>query len=237
MPARNSLKPYVDGSYYHIYNRGVEKRLIFQDKQDYAVYLSYLKTYLLPKNEIQLQKELANENTSPTRKSEILSLLRLNNFADEIKLLTYCLIPNHFHFLIKQKSAKSIDMFINSLNTRYVMYFNKKNKRVGPLYQGVYKAVLVESDEQLIYLSSYIHRNPAPKIDLASKGEAFQTKFHLQLLKQPSSYLDYLGKRRTEWVHPEEILSFFSKRFPSLSYQSFVEQTNDYSIIRNLKLE
>src|SRR3972149_7409859 len=154
MPAKNSIKQYVENGYYHIYNRGVEKRRIFEDEQDYAVFLSYLKTYLTPKDINLLQKELS-EATDALKRASILRQIKLNNFSGEIKLLAYCLMPNHFHMLIKQSSSDSIDNFINSLNTRYVMYFNRKYKRIGPLFQGGYKAVLIETDEQLSYLSAY----------------------------------------------------------------------------------
>ncbi len=231
MPARNSLKTYIQEGYYHIYNRGVEKRLIFQDQQDYSVFLSYLKTYLSPKDEKELQDKLSNSNITARERDQILKLLRLNNFFGEIILFAYCLMPNHFHFLIKQKSADAIDKFMNSFSTRYTMYFNRKNGRVGPLYQDVYKAVLVESNEQLLHLSKYIHRNPVGSAPL--RRDALQAK----LFKQPSSYPEYLGQRQTGWVHPEEILSYFSKTNPQLSYQSFVEQTEDINVIKNISID
>ncbi len=226
MASKNSVKQYVENGYYHLYNRGVEKRKIFQDKQDYAVFLDYLKTYLMPKDTEELNKRLMDENTSPQEKAHALKLLKMNNFYDEIHLISYCLMPNHFHFLVKQKSLNAIDGFINSLFTRYVMYFNRKYKRVGPLFQDVYKAVLVVSEPQLLYLTGYIHRNPKK---LALKGGPFQT--------QPSSYADYLGQRNTDWIKCKEILSFFSSTNPVLSYQSFVEQTSDFSHINDLLLE
>lgn len=226
MASKNSVKQYVENGYYHLYNRGVEKRKIFQDKQDYFVFLDYLKTYLIPKNIEELNKRLMDENISPKEKDRILKMLKMNNFADEINLISYCLMPNHFHFLVKQKSLNTIDGFINSLFTRYVMYFNKKYKRVGPLFQDVYKAVLVISEPQLLYLTGYIHRNP---MKLASQGDPLKT--------QPSSYNDYLGLRKTDWINSKEVLSFFSKTNPVLSYQSFVEQTSDYSHINDLLIE
>ena len=158
MPARNSVKQYVENSYYHLYNRGVEKRQIFQDSQDRSVLLNYLKEYLLPKDGKVLLDKLSEPDLSSKGRDRIVKLLRLNNFSREITLLAYCLMPNHFHFFIKQESADSIDKFMNSLCTRYTMYFNRKYKRVGPLFQGVYKAVLVKSEEQFLYLSSYIHK-------------------------------------------------------------------------------
>lgn len=231
MPGKNTTKQYIKGGYYHLYNRGVEKRLIFMDEQDYAVFLSYLKEYLLPKDEQDLLKKFSDPNISYIEKDKIIKLLRLNNFAEEVTLLAYCLMPNHFHFLVKQKNASSIDKFMNSLATRYTMYFNRKYKRVGSLYQSVYKAVNVETDEQLLCLTSYIHKQAFSP----SQGEALQG---LQgLYQQPSSYLEYLGLRKTEWIKPEEILTFFSKTNPLLSYESFVKQQEDIGIIQNKILE
>ena len=227
MPAKNRIKQYAENSYYHIYNRGTEKRTIFLDEQDYAVFLNYLKEYLLPKDEKGLMEQLSNPNISYEKRAEILKIFRLNNFSDEVTLLAYCLMPNHFHFFIKQKSAQSIDKFMNSLCTRYTMYFNKKYKRVGSLYQGVYKAVLINNEKQFLHLSHYIHKQALAL--KALKGLAFQS--------QPCSYLEYIGKRKTEWVKPEEVLNYFSKTNSLLSYQSFLEQDYDSDIIQNLTIE
>ncbi|MDO8570164.1 MAG: transposase [Candidatus Daviesbacteria bacterium] len=221
MPSKNSLKLYSDDSYYHIYNRGVEKRLIFQDQQDYRVFLSYLKEYLSPKDEEALSNKLLDPLISSKERDKILKSLRLNNFFGEINLIAYCLMPNHFHLLIKQNSAVSMDKFMNSLGTRYTIYFNRKYIRVGSLYQDVYKAISVESEPQLLYLTNYIHRNP---IKSASQEDAREA-----ITSQPSSYPEYLGQRKTKWIHPEDILSFFSKTDPRNSYQNFVEGTKDLS--------
>lgn len=231
MPARNRTKQYIENGYYHIYNRGVEKRLIFLDQQDYAVFLNYLKEYLLPKDEEELSKKFSDPDTSYKERDKIIKLLRLNNFADEITLLAYCLMPNHFHFFIKQKNPLSIDRFMQSLCTRYTMYFNRKYKRVGFLYQDTYKAVLVGNEAQFIYLSKYIHKQT-----LIHEASDLQGRT-LRSWKQPSSYQEYLGQRKTLWIHPEEVLSYFSKTNPKLSYKSFVEESDDFSPIQNKIIE
>ena len=219
MPAKNSTKIYIENGYYHLYNRGVEKRTIFMDTQDYSVFLSFLKEYLMPKNEKKLLERLSDPNITSKEKGKILKLLRLNNFHEEIRLLCYCLIPNHFHFFVKQKSIGTIDKFMNSMGTRYTMYFNKKHKRVGSLYQDVYKAVLVTKEEQFLHLSRYIHKQA------------------LNLKNQPSSYLDYVGARKTSWVSTDDILSYFSKKNPNLSYENFVMQEEDPYILKDIALE
>lgn len=213
MPAKNRVKLYVENGYYHIYNRGVEKRIIFQDDQDYRVFLHYLNLYLSPPKLLQSNKG-PSFIIQPRKRP-------LNNFHGEIILLTYCLMPNHFHLLLKQKPTRSIEKFMRSLGTKYVQYFNKRNQRVGPLFQNIYKAVLIETDEQLLHLSRYIHLNPL-------ETNRKDGPFHRKLLNSYSSYADYLGKRKTQWVRPEEILSFFKTAQKTslkdiLSYQSFVE--------------
>lgn len=213
MPQRNSIKQYLAGGYYHLYNRGVEKRNIFEEDQDYGVFLSYLKTYLTPKDIDDLQKQLANPQLPWSEKDKILKKLRLKNFFGKIGLLAYCLMPNHYHLLVKQSSEKDIDYFMRSLNTRYVVYFNKKYKRVGPLFQGVYKAVRIETDEQLIYLSAYMHRNPSD----TQKGLSLQ-----KLILSHSSLPEYLGTRKTSWVKENDILSLFSKSYSHTSYEKFI---------------
>lgn len=231
MASKNSIKIYSENGYYHLYNRGVDKQPIFYDEQDYAVFLSYLKEYLMPKDEKHLWEILSDPLISWREKDKAIKLLRLNNFNDEIILLAYVLMPNHFHFLIKQKSERTIYKFMNSFFIRYTQFLNKKRKRVGHLFQSRYKAVLIESDEQLLYTTSYIHRNPLSG-KLASQEQVLQ-----RLLSQPSSLPEYLGQRKTEWIHPEEILNYFSKKNPRLDYLSFVQQTNDFSIIHETLLD
>ena len=215
MPSKNEEKYYLENSYYHLYNRGVEKRIIFLDQQDNYTFLSYLKVYLLPKDVIKLQEQLMDVKLTSRERDHILKLLRLNNFSDTLELIAFCLMPNHFHFLIFQLEKTTIDQFMNSIMTRYSMYFNKKYKRVGPLFQGVYKAVSVVSDEQLIHLSRYIHQQA-----LKLKGQPLEP--------QPSSYRNYIGEISQEWVKPDKVLNLFStgklSKFDStLTYRKFVE--------------
>lgn len=217
MTIKNTRKIYVEDGYYHIYNRGVEKRLIFQDEQDYGVFLSYLKVYLSAVKPNDLRKSLNNPAISASEKHNLRCLLQLNNYSDEISLIAYCLMPNHFHLFVKQRNQSSIDQFMNSLSTRYVMYFNQKYKRVGPLYQSRYKAVLINDEAHYLHISRYIHKQA-----LAVKG--------FSDYGQPSSYPEYIGIRNTAWVHPEEILSFFSNSNPSLSYERFVSEYDSFQL-------
>ena len=223
MPARNSIKIYADNSYYHIYNRGVEKRLIFLDSQDYGVFLSYLKEYLTLKNEKELNERLSNPNTSYKEKDKILKLLRMNNFYGEITLLAYCLMPNHFHLILKESSGHSISELMLSLQTSYSKAINKRTHRVGHLFQGTFKDKCIGKTEYLVHLSRYIHLNPtlAGLVDLPEDWEF-------------SSYRDYIGLRQGTLVEKETILSEFDD---AGSYRKFVMDYQDALNIQDLILE
>lgn len=210
MPAKNRIKQYLADGYYHIYNRGVEKRKIFIDEQDYKVFLTYLKNYLEPIDQKAIWAEI--EKTHYLLRDKLFNKLQMNNYTDKIQLFCFCLMPNHFHLLLKQKNERGIEEFMRSLGTRYVMYFNKKYKRTGGLFQGRYKAVLVKTDEQLLHLSRYIHLNPK------HKGPALPDRPE----KSYSSLPFYLGKQGIKWLQADQILSFFSKTNKNSSYKSFV---------------
>jgi putative transposase len=204
MPARNAIKTYVEGGYYHLYNRGVEKRLIFLDAQE----------YLSPKNERDLERALENAGISPKERKSLLRSLQLRNYSADITLLAFCLRPNHFHFFIKQNRTVAIDDFMHSLCSRYSAFFNRKYQRSGTLYQGVYKAVLIEDEAQYLHISRYIHKQAISAAGYDSRSD------------ERSSYPEYLEVRKTAWIHPEEILAFFSPEDPQFSYERFVAEYN-----------
>jgi putative transposase len=212
MPARNAIKCYVENGYYHIYNRGANKCQIFLDSADFSVFLDYVKQYLVPKDERLSLQSLNNLEVSSAQRQRIVRGLALQNFSQDIILMAYCLMPNHFHFFLKQKSLNAMNLFMKSLTLRYAMYFNRRYERSGPLFQGVYKAILMTDEAHYSHLSRYMHKQALA--DSVSN------------LDFPSSYPEYLGLRKTEWVHPDEILTFFSNSSPKLSYQAFVTEYN-----------
>lgn len=229
MPSKNSLKDYEAGGIYHIYNRGVNKRSIFKTAKDYSVFISYLRDYLtVPIPDIETTSDNRLQGVSltvaPSRKP--------NNYNGEIELLAYCLMPNHFHLLVKQNSEMGINYFMRSLSTKYVRYFNTRYNRVGHLFQDTYKAVKVENEYQLTYLSKYIHRNP---LDLAN-----YKKEDMPLVDYKySSYRNYLKLFSQEWLMTKMILDLFSVKNKRNSYQKFVEEpeVDDIKIISDLTLD
>jgi len=176
---------YAEQSYYHVYNRGVNKRLIFRDDEDYAVFMSLLKRYLDPQN---ISKE---KYYRP-----------FISYSDDLKLRAFCLMPNHFHLLIFQYSPDAMQKFMKSLMTAYTMYFNKKYKRVGHLFQDRYKASIIQTDSYLLHISRYIHLNP----------ENYRAWPY-------SSLQYYLGDKSSTWVDHQPVLELFE----GSSYIGFIQ--------------
>lgn len=211
--------PLATGSFYHIYNRGVEKRIIFESPRDYERFLktlSYYRNYPTPR---KLSVHLLSD--SPPVSSKI-------DQKELVRIICFCLMPNHFHLLLEQLEENGITEFMRRISDSYTRYFNTKNDRVGPLLQGTFKAKLIETDEYLLQLSKYIHRNPLslPIWKKRLSEYAF------------SSYPGYLNsKRRFEFVGGEAITNFFNNYHKSMAYQSFVEEIDDLALPLDLLID
>ncbi|MFO0971171.1 MAG: transposase [Candidatus Saccharimonadales bacterium] len=142
MPGRNIIKLYAEDSYYHVYSRGVAKQDVFQNREDYLIFLSLFERYLSKKPKI-----------SPARTT-------YPHYAPRLNLIAYCLMPNHIHLLVYQKDRAALTEFMRSLMTSYSMYFNKKYNRVGPVFQSRYRASHIDHQSYLEHITRYIHLNP-----------------------------------------------------------------------------
>lgn len=143
------------GEYYHIYNRGNDKRKIFLNHRDYWRFLALL---YVANNEATIH--LSNyEGKNP------ITFFDLPKHKSLIDIGAYCLMPNHFHLLIRETADGNISHFMLKLQTAFSMYFNKKNNRTGSLFEGKFKAKHISDDRYLNYLFAYIHLNPVKIID------------------------------------------------------------------------
>lgn len=142
MPSRNRVKYYLQNSYYHAYNRGVDKTRIFKDAEDYAVFLNLFKRYLSREN-------ICNPKGKPYAK-----------LHDVVELLAFCLMDSHYHILLYQVEEHGMTSLMRRTQTGYTRYFNNKYGRVGHLFQDIYKASRIDSDAYLWHVSKYIHLNP-----------------------------------------------------------------------------
>jgi len=221
MPYRNIKL--VNDYYYHVFNRGVARLPVFLTKYDYKRFQLATDFYQYKNTPIRLSKILEK---SVSDRNDIFAGLK----KDSPKLVTiysYALLPNHFHFLVKQNIDNGILIFMKNLTDSYSKYINKRHERVGPLWQGPFKAVRIESDEQLLHVSRYIHLNPVV-------GGLIKSS---QISMYPwSSYSEYLNKPNL--CDTSTILSYFKSKN---EYVKFIENHIDYAKklqeIKHLMLE
>lgn len=201
-------KQFVEGEYYHVFNRGVGKMDIFRNDNDFLFFLILLKENIHPE-----MVPISGSRRAPSPGGYVRELLSANSF----ELVCYCLIPNHFHLVIKQLGDTSVSKLILKICTSYSKYFNKKYNRVGSLYQDQFKAIHIDDDEYLLWLSAYIHQNP--KVAGLVKD--------LKDWKW-SSYPDYVGLRQGSLCKKDVVL----ERFKNVKeYVDFVD--SGFDIIKN----
>jgi len=217
---------FVNGEIYHAFNRSIESRSIFTSKKECLRALQTLNFYRFSNLPFQLGRALLLEKKEKKR------------FFDEleakgkklVEIICFSLMPNHFHLLLRQKINKGISTFMNNFSNSYVRYFNIRNERHGPLFQGPFKARRVENDEQLMHISRYIHLNPVASCVIKES----------ELDNYPwSSFPEYLGEKSLKTVCDKEIvLGLFKSKE---DYRKFVHNQIDYAKrlekIKHLKIE
>lgn len=181
------------GEYYHIYNRGTDKRNIFKNKSDYDRFMMLL--YICNAD------KPVSINDMLKRGGESNDIFSFDRESTLVSIGAYVLMPNHFHILLKEVNDNGISSFMKKLGTGYSMYFNKRYDRTGGLFEGNYKAKHAHSDEYLKYLYSYIHLNPVKLIDSAWKDNGIKDRESAEKYLNEykySSYLDYKNIQRIE---------------------------------------
>lgn len=144
--------PFVEGQFYHLYNRGVEKRTIFTSASDYKRFMMLL--YLANSAE-----DVRIANIIPYHSYE--EILAMDRGSQLVSIGAFCLMPNHFHLLASPLVQGGVSKFMLKIQTGYSMYFNTKYNHTGSLFQGPFKSEHADEDGYLKYLFSYIHLNPA----------------------------------------------------------------------------
>ena len=193
MVGRNVIKIDIPESYYHVYARGASLQPVFIDKDDYLYFLSLFHRYL------------SHDNVTNAVG------VTYDKLHEDLELLCYCLMENHFHLLIYQKNEHAMPRLMRGVMTAYSRYFNKKYERSGSLFETRYKASRISSDEYLMHVSRYIHLNP-------SKWETYPY----------SSIRYYSGQVPPDWLSTIRILDLFS------SPESYIDFVNDYKDIRDI---
>lgn len=184
--------PLAPETWYHCFNRGVDKRRVFQDIRDYERFLELM--YVCNGT-----KKIHLSNLRKKRLSQILTM-DLDRGEPLVEIAAYCLMPNHIHLILKQVADKGISLFMQKLFTGYLMYFNKRHDRTGALFGGAFKSKHLYDDQYLKHAIAYVHLNPAELFDTRWK----QGKANLKLINKNirdyhfSSFQDFVGKDRLE---------------------------------------
>jgi putative transposase len=200
----------ANGEFYHVYNRGVDKREVFSDDSDFQRFLIILR-------EFNCQDAIGSLYEKSLREKKHGSSTPFGGIElpvpELVEIIAYCLNPNHYHLILKQNSGKRIQKFMQKIGTGYTNYFNKKYKRSGALFQGRFKSIHVDSNEYLLYLSAYVNRNNF--IHGYGNNES-EWKY--------CSVLDYLGKRNGTLCNKDIILDQFKTNGSSTptGYEEFL---------------
>lgn len=224
MPARTT--PLITNQFYHTFNRGINKQPIFLGIRDYKRALEVLEFYSFTNPPVRFSKFLLLAN-----QQRINLLANLRRERDKlVEIISFALMPNHFHFLLEQKKDNGISKFMANFQNSYTRFFNTKYHKIGPLLQGQFKTVRIEDENQLFHLNRYIHLNPY---------SSFVVKKIVDLNKYPwSSFQEYIEKSEIEICSKEIILSSFKN---VKAYQQFVFDQADYQReldkIKHLTLE
>jgi len=200
---------FTNAEIYHVLNRGTEQRPIFSDKRDYTRFINLL-TYYQYERSLKYSNSTKNEATLPVWKGKGTKLA---------EVICFCLMPNHFHLMVKQLEVGGISKFLRVIQNSYAKYFNIKYKRIGSLFQGRFQAVHVTTDEQFMHVSRYIHLNPVVA-EMVDNPKDFEW----------SSYKTYINNENTELINKEALLTFFRS---STQYEKFVLNHLGYAKMLN----
>lgn len=222
MPYRKVI--FANEQVYHILNRGVAQTPIFLKTREYQRFLDLLDFYRYERPPLSFSHY---SRLSSEEKNKFIKALREKEKLVEI--FAYCLMPNHFHLLLQQLQNDGILKVLSNLQDSYVRFFNLRNERKGPLFESVFKAIGIETDEQLLHVSRYIHLNPST---------SYLTTIQNLSVYPWSSFPEYLEKRLPIITSAEIIITLAGGK---KQYEKFVfdqaEYQRDLEKIKHLTLE
>jgi putative transposase len=206
---------FTNGQYYHIYNRGTEKRKIFLDEFDYMRFLLAMKLMNDEKDGLMF---LWKNYEASHSKADLKSFLRLSlkKARPLVEICCYSLLPNHYHFILAQESKRGIEKFMHRIGVGHSMYFNKKYKRTGSLFQGTFKATHIKSNEAMLYLSAYVNCNS--EVHGIREAESHRR----------CSFLEFIGKEKNGLCAKSK--KIITSQFESIKeYKEFAKENVKYA--------
>lgn len=170
----------VVGEIYHVFNKSIAGFKILNNNSEFSRMMGTIRHYQREKPPVKFSQFIKSTRTKDNQPDETIPLAEKEKL---VEIIAYCLMPTHLHLILNQLKEKGISTFMSNILNSYTRYFNTKINRKGPLWEGRFKNVLVETDEQLLHLTRYIHLNPVTAY-LANKPEEWPA----------SSYREYLLK-------------------------------------------
>lgn len=215
------IKPsFINGEIYHVYNRGVDKRDVFLEDRDYLRFIHDLFEFNDTEPAIRTNIRFSLRKPSQVAAKAVFQRLQVQPVNIEkrkrkllVEILAFCLMPNHYHLLLRQKVEKGVVQFMQKIGTGYTLYFNQKNPkniRVGSLFQGRFKAVAIREESHFLSLPNYIHLNPLDLSQYAWREHKIENAMQaLDFLENYrwSSFMDYIGKKNFPSVTQREFLA------------------------------
>ncbi|MFH1363856.1 MAG: transposase [Candidatus Omnitrophota bacterium] len=176
----------VEGEVYHVFSKSIAGFVIFNNDQEFLRFIDTIKYYRVKNPPLKFsiflrQLKSKNRNKFKANKEKL------------VEIVSYCLMPTHFHLVLKQLSEKGTSTFISNLLNSYTRYFNTKHNRKGPLWEGRFKKVLVENDEQLLHLTRYTHLNPttAYLVDSPKDWQFSSYREYLSVIEEKNKICEY----------------------------------------------
>lgn len=198
----------VDNEYYHIYNRGVDKRDVFSDEKDYFRFLLSMNLLNDKEGGIMIKWRDYKKSVKNAKLNDFLKLSfrKRENLVD---IISYCLMSNHYHFILKQNVERGIERFLHKLGTSFTKYFNEKHKRNGSLFQGSFKSSHINSTAKLLRLAVYVSGNS--EIHKVSSAKKYPW----------CSFLLHSGNKKSDIINDHVLSEHFRSR------QDFEEYANE----------
>ena len=214
------------GEFFHVFNRGVDKRIIFEDEQDINRFFKSLIEFNAVNPIGSLYENSFRELGGSTAKSEE----RLVN------IVAYCLNPNHYHLILEQLVDGGISEFMKRIGG-YTLYFNNKNKRNGTLFQGRFKAVHINSNDYLLHVSAYVNLN-----NRVHQLGCSTAKLTAKLVESKSSWKEYMNKKVKGICEKEIVLGQFGnsseyEKFALSSLESIIKKKEELKDLDELLLD
>lgn len=208
------LEPFINDSIYHVFNKTIDKRRIFETDKLCNLFLELITYYRSNKAQISfslLERLESNVLEDLLRKVKLIKYFK-------VEILAYCFMPTHYHLLLKQKIENGVPRFISDVLNSFTRNFNVKNERAGPIFLPKFKSVAIKTNEQLMHVSRYIHLNPFSGNLVSNLQKLTSYRW--------SSYSIYLANMQNSLINTKEVMRLFN--FDSDRYRRFVESNADY---------